>query len=75
MYAALPDISYIAENDALGEGRWLSGESVGLEYPVWLLHNNDGRCNMLTQLIANYQRLMLFAVRVAFAIERVHPST
>ena len=25
----------------LGQGKWLGGETVGLQYPVWLLHNID----------------------------------
>ena len=34
MYAAVSDISYIAEHVILGEGKWLGGETVGLKYPV-----------------------------------------
>ena len=49
MYVAVFDISYIAESVVLGEGKRLGSENVGLQYPVWPLHKNDGCCNMLRQ--------------------------
>ena len=49
MYVAVFDINYTAESVVLGEGKRLGSENVGLKYPVWLLHNNDRRCNMLRQ--------------------------
>ena len=32
---------YSRKHCILGEGKRLSGETVGLQYPVWLLHNID----------------------------------
>ena len=33
---------YSGKRCILGEGKWLGGElTVGLQYPVWLLHNID----------------------------------
>ena len=53
MYAAVSDISYIAES--------IGSKTVGLQYPVWLLHNIDSNI----EYIASYQRLILFAVGFA----------
>ena len=42
MYAAVSDISYYSGKGCiLGEEKWLGGETVGLQYPVWPLHNFD----------------------------------
>ena len=38
MYAAVSDMSYIAEHVVLGEGKWLGGKPVGLKY---LTHTID----------------------------------
>ena len=32
---------YSGKRCILGEGKRLDGETVDLQYPVWLLHNND----------------------------------
>ena len=34
---------YSGKRCTLGEGKWLGGETVGLQYPVWLLRNIDRR--------------------------------
>ena len=40
MYVPVCDLSYIVERCCiLGEGKQLSGKTLGLQYPVWLLCN------------------------------------
>ena len=61
MYMAVSDISYIAESVVLGVGKWLSGEIVGLQYPVWLLCNINVKlfnCSMAIDSIAKHHRSM-----------------
>ena len=52
MYAAVSFISYIYSGKRcnLAEGKRLGGETVGLQYPVWLLRNTDSNVNKYFEL-------------------------
>ena len=59
MTTSQSDISYIAESIVLGVGKRLSGEIVGLQYPVWLLCNINVKlfnCFMAIDSIAKHHR-------------------
>ncbi len=67
MYAAVCDISYIAESVASWEKESGSvSETVGLQYPVWLLHNFDSMLEIrATTKIMSVCMSLLTAMRLS----------